>query len=193
MKNTGSDVPGELDAASQSPGNAGGLRVVVMGVSGCGKSEIGHRLAARLGVDYLEGDAFHPASNVAKMSAGIPLDDDDRSGWLGVLADQVAAACGDDRGLVLSCSSLKRRYRDLLRAGDPELLFIHLHGERDTIAARMQSRPGHFMPPALLDSQLRDLEPLQPDEHGFQVDIRHSPDDLIAQIMQRCNEVKKAS
>ena len=164
-----------------------------MGVSGCGKSEIGHRLATRLGVDYLEGDAFHPASNVAKMSAGIPLDDDDRSGWLDVLAGQVAAASGNGQGLVLSCSSLKRRYRDLLRAGDPQLLFIHLHGERETIAARMQSRPGHFMPPALLDSQLRDLEPLQPDEQGFQADIRHSPDELIAQIVQRCDEFKKAS
>jgi gluconokinase len=159
-----------------------------MGVSGCGKSEIGCRLARHLGIAYLEGDAFHPEANVAKMSAGIPLDDQDRAGWLGVLADKVAAACRDGQGLVLSCSSLKRRYRDQLRTGDPHLVFVHLHGERDTISVRMQSRPGHFMPPALLDSQLRDLEPLQADEVGFQVDIRHSPDALVAQIVQRCKK-----
>nr|WP_314628761.1 gluconokinase [uncultured Noviherbaspirillum sp.] len=156
-----------------------------MGVSGCGKSEIGQRLADRLGIAYLEGDAFHPEANVAKMSAGTPLDDEDRSGWLGVLADKVAAARRDGQGLVLSCSSLKRRYRDLLRTGDPQLVFVHLHGERDTISARMQSRPGHFMPPALLDSQLRDLEPLQPDEQGFQADIRYAPDALVGQIVKR--------
>lgn len=167
---------------------AGALRFVVMGVSGCGKSEIGQRLAGRLGIAYLEGDAFHPDANVAKMSAGTPLDDEDRAGWLAVLADKVAAACRDGQGLVLSCSSLKRRYRDLLRAGDPQLVFVHLHGERDIISARMQSRPGHFMPPALLDSQLRDLEPLQPDEAGFQADIRHTPDRLVEQIVEQCKK-----
>lgn len=163
-----------------------------MGVSGCGKSEIGSRLARQLGFAYLEGDAFHPEANVAKMSAGMPLDDEDRAGWLAVLADKVAAACRDKQGLVLSCSSLKRRYRDQLRAGDPQLVFVHLQGERDIISARMQSRPGHFMPPALLDSQLRDLEPLQPDEAGFQADIRHSPDELVAQIVQRCGKRNNA-
>lgn len=163
-----------------------------MGVSGCGKSEIGRRLAARLGIDYVEGDAFHPAANVAKMSAGFPLDDDDRLGWLNVLADRIAAARRQGQPLVLSCSSLKRRYRDLLRSGDPQLVFVHLHGERETIAARMQSRPGHFMPPALLDSQLRDLEPLQPDESGFQLDIRCAPDDLIDQIVQRRRQAGSA-
>lgn len=193
MKTTGTQLPGAADATAHLPGGSSELRLVVMGVSGCGKSEIGHRLASRLGIQYLEGDAFHPASNVAKMSAGIPLDDDDRLGWLGVLAGEVAAARRDGHGLVLSCSSLKRRYRDLLRAGDPRLVFVHLHGDQDIIAARMHSRPGHFMPPALLDSQLRDLEPLQPDERGFQADIRHSPEDLIAQIVQRCQEAKKAS
>lgn len=185
----GSGAPG---AGLQPAAGSGGLRIVVMGVSGCGKSEIGSRLARQLGFAYLEGDAFHPEANVAKMSAGMPLDDEDRAGWLAVLADKVAAACRDKQGLVLSCSSLKRRYRDQLRAGDPQLVFVHLHGERDIISARMQSRPGHFMPPALLDSQLRDLEPLQPDEAGFQADIRHSPDELVAQIVQRCGKRNNA-
>jgi gluconokinase len=164
-----------------------------MGVSGCGKSEIGKRLAARLGTEYVEGDAFHPAANVAKMSAGVPLDDSDRSGWLEVLRDKIAEARSQGCGLVLSCSSLKRHYRDLLRSGDPELTFVHLHGDRELISSRMQARPGHFMPPALLDSQLRDLEPLQPDERGFQADIRLAPDDLITQIAEQCVAVARNS
>lgn len=176
----------ETRAASPTPN----VRLVVMGVSGCGKSEIGQRLASRLGLDYLEGDAFHPEANVTKMSAGIPLDDADRFGWLGVLRDRIAEARQRGLGLVLSCSSLKRRYRDLLRSGDEHLVFIHLHGERETIASRMQARPGHFMPPALLESQLRDLEPLQPDENGHQLDIRLAPDDLVDQVVQRCPEIK---
>jgi gluconokinase len=181
------------DAKVSLPSSIKALRLVVMGVSGCGKSEIGHRLARWLGTDYVEGDAFHPVENVAKMSAGFPLDDEDRFGWLTTLANKIDAARQHRQGLVLSCSSLKRRYRDLLRAGDPQLVFIHLHGDRETIAARMQSRPGHFMPPALLDSQLRDLELLQPDEKGFQIDIRYSPDELIAQIARQCEQICKAS
>ena len=169
---------------------AGSRRLVVMGVSGCGKSEIGQRLASRLGVEYLEGDAFHPAANVARMSAGIPLDDDDRSGWLTILGERISAARTAGHGLVLSCSSLKRRYRDQLRAADPDLVFIHLHGDRETIASRMHARPGHFMPPALLDSQLRDLEPLQPDEKGLQEDIRLSPDEMIARILEQCRNIQ---
>jgi gluconokinase len=175
-----------------APTGAGG-RYVVMGVSGCGKSEIGQRLAQRLGSAYVEGDAFHPAANVAKMSAGTPLDDNDRAGWLAVLRDRIAEARSQGVGLVLSCSSLKRHYRDLLRSGDPDLTFIHLHGERALISARMQARPGHFMPPALLDSQLRDLEPLQADERGFQVDIRLAPEQLISQIAQQCGAAVQAT
>lgn len=184
--------PRAPETSIDSPRRADVPCYVVMGVSGCGKSEIGGRLAARLGIDYVEGDAFHPAANVAKMSAGFPLDDDDRLGWLNVLADKIAGARRQGQPLVLSCSSLKRRYRDLLRSGDPQLVFVHLHGERETISARMQSRPGHFMPPALLDSQLRDLEPLQPDENGFQLDIRCAPDDLIDQIVQRRRQAGSA-
>jgi gluconokinase len=159
-------------------------RWVVMGVSGCGKSEIGARLAAELGVPFLEGDSFHPSENVAKMSAGIPLTDDDRAGWLQTLRGEISAARERGEGLVLSCSSLKRRYRDLLRSGDPELRFAHLSGERSIIEQRMHARPGHYMPPSLLDSQLRDLEPLQADEAGLRLDLTQQPQQLIHTILQ---------
>ena len=157
-------------------------RWVVMGVSGCGKSTLGAALAARLGLRFIEGDAFHPASNVAKMSAGLPLDDHDRADWLRALAAEIAAARTAGTGLVLSCSALKRRYRDLLRQADPALRFAHLQGPRAVIAARMERRSGHYMPPALLDSQLRDLEALQADEAGLTLDITLPPEELVARI-----------
>ncbi|HEX7987385.1 MAG TPA: gluconokinase [Duganella sp.] len=155
-----------------------------MGVSGCGKSEIGARLAAALGVPFLEGDTFHPQANVAKMSAGMPLDDDDRAGWLLTLQGKIQAAKQRGEGLVLSCSSLKRRYRDLLRQADPQLRFAHLDGGRAVIEGRMRARSGHYMPTSLLDSQLRDLEPLQADEDGLRLDLTLSPDQLVSLILQ---------
>jgi len=158
-------------------------RWVVMGVSGCGKSTVGAALAARLGLRFLEGDAFHPAPNVAKMSGGLPLDDHDRADWLQALAAEIRAARAQGLGLVLSCSALKRRYRDLLRQADPDLRFAHLQGPRALIAERMASRSGHYMPPALLDSQLRDLEPLQDDEAGIRLDIAQPPPALVQQII----------
>lgn len=157
-------------------------RWVIMGVSGCGKSTIGAALAASFTVPFLEGDAFHPADNVSKMASGIPLDDDDRAGWLQALAAEITQARRDGRGLVLSCSALKRRYRDLLREADPQLRFVHLAGPRELIADRMHQRPDHYMPPSLLDSQLRILEPLQPDEGGFTLDITLAPAALVERI-----------
>jgi gluconokinase len=159
-------------------------RWVVMGVSGCGKSEVGRRLAARLGVDHVEGDSDHPPANIAKMAAGIPLDDSDRQGWLLVLQERIREAAAAGRGLVLSCSALKRRYRDLLRAGDPDLVFVHLHGDRELIASRMRARPGHFMPVKLLDSQFADLELLGADERGLQLNIKDTPDELVEQAVR---------
>jgi len=159
-------------------------RWVVMGVSGAGKSEIGARLAAALGVRFLEGDSFHTPQNVAKMSAGIPLDDGDRAGWLQALSNEIGAARERGEGLVLSCSSLKRRYRDLLRSSDPGLRFAHLHGERTLLDQRMRTRPGHYMPASLLDSQLRDLEPLQADEAGLQLDLAQAPQQLVDAILR---------
>jgi len=159
------------------------VRWVVMGVSGCGKSTVGQALAARLHVAFVEGDQFHPPANVAKMSAGLPLDDEDRAGWLLALQEELRRAAGRGVGLVVSCSSLKRRYRDLLRAGDPALRFAHLDGPRELIAARMQARHDHYMPPSLLDSQFRDLQPLQADEAGVTLSITLAPDELVARIL----------
>jgi gluconokinase len=157
-------------------------RYVVRGVCGCGKSTVGTALAQARGVNFIEGDKFHPEANVAKMSAGMPLTDEDRAEWLLALQAEIRAAREKNVGLVVSCSALKRRYRDLLRQGDPELQFVHLQGPRDLIANRMQSRQGHYMPLSLLDSQLRDLEPLQPDEAGVSLDIALPPDALLARI-----------
>ncbi|WP_229263226.1 gluconokinase [Duganella dendranthematis] len=158
------------------------IRWVVMGVSGCGKSTVGQALATANGVGFVEGDQFHPEANVAKMSAGVALNDDDRADWLLTLQAQIREARERGEGLVISCSALKRRYRDLLREGDPALRFAHLNGPKELIAARMQARVGHYMPTSLLDSQFRDLEPLQADEAGITLDIRIPPDDLVTQI-----------
>lgn len=160
------------------------LCCVVMGVSGCGKSSIGQRLAECLGTSHLEGDAFHSPASVNKMSAGIPLTDEDRAGWLLRLQSEIAARRARGEGVVLSCSALKRRYRDVLRGGDPDLLFFHLAGERDLIAARMAARANHYMPLSLLDSQFRDLEPLGDDEAGLRLDIADDPEQIVATILQ---------
>lgn len=158
------------------------IRWVVMGVSGCGKSTVGRALAAANGVPFVEGDQFHPQANVDKMSAGIALNDEDRAGWLLTLQAQIRDARQRDAGLVISCSALKRRYRDLLRQGDPALRFAHLNGPKALIAARMQARVDHYMPTSLLDSQFRDLEPLQADEAGLTLNIEIPPDELVTQI-----------
>ncbi|MBB3219242.1 gluconokinase [Pseudoduganella umbonata] len=160
-------------------------RWVVMGVCGCGKSTVGAALAERLGAPFIEGDKFHPAENVAKMSAGFPLDDADRAGWLRALADEIGRARDRGEGLVVSCSALKRRYRDLLRQADPELRFAHLQGPRELIADRLGRRTDHYMPPTLLDSQLRDLEALQDDEGGIRLDIALPPDGLVERIIEQ--------
>ena len=165
-------------------------RWVIMGVCGCGKSTVGAALAQAFGVAFLEGDAYHPAPNVIKMSAGIPLTDDDRADWLQTLAREIAAARERGVGVVVSCSALKRRYRDLLRQADPGLRFAHLQGPRGMIAARMQTRIGHYMPITLLDSQLRDLEPLQPGEAGITLDITQPPETLVADIIASSQQTR---
>lgn len=170
-----SNLPTEHDSAR---------RWVVMGVSGCGKSTIGAALAQALGLPFLEGDAFHPPGNVAKMSAGNPLDDSDRAGWLQALAAEIGGARERGTGLVLSCSALKRRYRDTLRQADPALRFVHLQGPASLIAERMARRTDHYMPPSLLESQLRDLEALQDDEAGIRLDITLPPEVLVARITE---------
>ncbi|MBD0838014.1 gluconokinase [Streptomyces sp. TRM68416] len=150
--------------------------VVVMGVSGTGKTTIGSLLAARLGVPYAEGDDFHPPANIAKMSAGTPLTDADRWPWLDAIGTWAHGRAG--LGGVVSCSALKRAYRDRLRAAAPDVVFVHLAGDRALIEDRMSHRQGHFMPAALLDSQFATLQPLQPDEAGVTVDVAGSPEEI---------------
>ncbi|MDR7084225.1 beta-N-acetylhexosaminidase [Arthrobacter ginsengisoli] len=144
-------------------------RIVVMGVSGCGKTTIGDLVARELGLPFLDGDALHPVENVAKMAAGTPLTDDDRWPWLATVGSTLANA--GDGGLVLACSALKRSYRDAIRALAPDTVFLHLHGSKEVLGSRLEGRSGHFMPAALLDSQLATLEPLVGDEAGIVVDI----------------------
>ncbi|MEB8339866.1 gluconokinase [Streptomyces endophyticus] len=150
--------------------------VVVMGVAGTGKTTIGPLLAERLGVPYAEGDDFHPEANIEKMSAGTPLDDEDRWPWLDAIGRWAHSRAG--LGGVVSSSALKRSYRDRLRAEAPGAVFVHLTGSRELIEDRMGHREGHFMPTSLLDSQFATLQPLAADEAGVAVDVAGSPEEI---------------
>src|SRR3954452_22175690 len=150
-----------------------------MGVAGSGKSLIGSALALALGVEFLEGDDFHTAQSIEKMSAGIPLTDDDRAGWLQTLALRLRTAAETGDGVVIACSALKRSYRDVLRAGAPDTHFIFLDGSRELIAQRLADRGGHFMRPSMLDSQFAALEQPAPDENAWLCDIRSSPEEIV--------------
>ena len=142
--------------------------IIVMGVSGCGKSTVGTALAAALGVPFRDGDDLHPVANVAKMAAGIALTDDDRMPWLALVGAELATA---PVGLVIACSALKEVYRRTILAAAPAVHFVFLDGSRALLESRMQLRHGHFMPASLLDSQLSTLEPLAPDEPGVRVSL----------------------
>jgi len=157
---------------------------VIMGVSGSGKSLIGAMLARALDIDFVEGDDLHPPDNVKRMAAGIPLTDENRRGWLNRIADRLGDAKRSGIGLVVSCSALKRIYRDLLRSvGSADVRFVYLAGSRALLAERMANRRGHFMPAALLDSQLAILEEPSPDEHAWVCDIRDTPDIIVADLV----------
>lgn len=153
--------------------------LVVMGVSGTGKSSVGRALAARYGMEFIEGDDHHPQTNIDKMAAGNPLTDEDRWPWLQDLGQQIAAAA--PHPVVLTCSALKRSYRDLLRSSSQgrAVLFVHLAGTRELLMGRMQTRERHFMPASLLDSQLDTLEPLQFDEWAVVVDVAPPMEQVI--------------
>jgi gluconokinase len=146
-------------------------RVVVMGVSGSGKSTVGALLAARLGLPFVDGDDLHPQANVAKMASGMPLADADRWGWL----DAVAQVLTRPGGAVVAASALKRAYRDRVRAGAPGTRFVLLHGTHELLHSRITGRVDHFMPSTLLASQLATLEPLEPDERGLEYDVALEP------------------
>jgi len=154
--------------------------IVVMGVSGSGKTTVGRLLARRLGVEYADGDAFHSSDNVAKMTSGRPLDDEDRRHWLDTVAEWIAERLRDGRGGVVSCSALKRRYRDALRRAGSGVWFLQLDVDLETIEVRVAERTGHFMPVSLVASQFAMLEPLGPDERGAIVDARSSPEETAA-------------
>jgi carbohydrate kinase (thermoresistant glucokinase family) len=156
--------------------------VLLMGVSGAGKTTIGERLAAALGARFHEGDAFHPPENVEKMHRGEPLTDQDRLPWLGAIAAAIAAADRAGTPAVFACSALKRSYRDILRAASSRLRVVHLRGDEALVRSRLEARRGHFMPPTLLPSQFRTLEPPDPGELPIVVDIAASPDAIVAQI-----------
>jgi gluconokinase len=156
--------------------------LVVMGVSGCGKSTVAGLLASRLGWDLAEGDDLHPRANIVKMSAGKPLNDADRWPWLARVADWIHAEIDAGRPGVVTCSALKRSYRDVLRG--PGVTFVHLTGPRELIATRLATRHGHFMPPELLESQFTTLEPPGPDEQAITVSITGSPEDEADRIVQ---------
>ncbi|WJS86274.1 gluconokinase [Paracoccus sp. TOH] len=145
--------------------------IVVMGVSGSGKSTTGGALAKRLGWPFIEGDSFHPAANVAKMRAGTPLTDADREPWLHALAAEIGRNQARGQCSVIGCSALKRAYRDILRRGAPWVRFLHVHGARRILEDRLAHREGHFFPARLLDSQLATLEMLAEDEDGALVDM----------------------
>lgn len=155
-------------------------QLVVMGVSGCGKTSVGRQLAQALGLDFIEGDELHPPRNVALMAAGTPLTDADRADWLATIADRLGQAQATGQGLVVSCSALKRRYRDRLRTACPGLRFIYLHGPAALLRERLGARTGHYMPPSLLDSQLATLEPPASDECAIILDIAPPTHQVVA-------------
>jgi gluconokinase len=144
--------------------------VVVMGVAGCGKSVVGEALAARLGWRMIEGDRLHPPANVERMSAGLPLTDEHRWGWLDAIGAKIGAAEREGAGAVAACSALKRKYRDRLRGFAGSILFIHLAVDKATASRRVASRQGHFMPASLVDSQFADLEPPGAGEEAITLD-----------------------
>ena len=159
--------------------------LVVMGVSGSGKSTIAEHLAARLGWRYVDGDLFHPPANVAKMSAGHPLTDEDRWPWLQAIADEIDRLAAAGSRAVVACSALKRTYRDILVHGREDVRIVYLDGTQDLIAKRLAARKGHFMPPGLLDSQFRTLEPPQPSERPVTISIDAAVEDIINDIVRQ--------
>lgn len=161
--------------------------LLITGVSGSGKSTIGSLLAARLGWSYAEADAFHPERNIAKMAAGQPLDDADRAPWLQAIGAWIDATTRAGRPAVVSCSALKRAYRDELRKGRPNVRLIYLDADYRTIDARLAARKGHFFPAQLLATQFRDLEPPDPDEHALVAGVTEPPEQIVERLLEGLN------
>lgn len=162
--------------------NAAALPIIVMGVSGAGKSTVGVALAADLGRTFIDADDLHPPSNKEKMAAGVPLTDSDRAPWLEAIGAAVADRVARSQSVVVACSALKRRYRDALRAGAGEIAFVLLDGDASTLVERIRGRAHEYMPVTLLDSQLAALERLEPDEVGIAVPIELGVSELVSKI-----------
>ncbi|WP_285415314.1 gluconokinase [Variovorax sp. efr-133-TYG-130] len=158
--------------------------LVLMGVSGCGKTTVAAILAGRLSWPFEEGDALHPPANIAKMEAGHPLTDEDRAPWLRKVADWVDERIDAGEHGLITCSALKRSYREVINRRGAGVVFAYLHGSRETIASRLMARHGHFMPPSLLDSQFADLEEPAADEPAIRVDIGPAPSALAQTIIE---------
>ena len=163
--------------------------IVLMGVSGVGKTEVGTRLAEALGGRFAEGDSFHPPANVAKMESGVPLDDADRQPWLETLSREIGRWLDAGETVVLACSALKARYRQVLQAGRPGVRFVYLKGSKGLIASRLKQRRGHYMPPSLLDSQFAALEA---PEDAISVEVDQTPDAIVAEIVAALGEAGPA-
>ena len=159
--------------------------LIIMGVSGSGKTTIADRLAERLHWTYEDGDKYHPKGNVEKMSAGHPLTDEDRWPWLQAIADKIDQVCEADQHAVVACSALKRAYRDVLVHGRDDVRIVYLDGTRELIAGRLAARKGHFMPPGLLDSQFKTLEAPGVDEHPITVSIDASVEAIVDDVMRK--------
>ena len=168
------------DETGESP-----CALVVMGVSGSGKSTIADKLAERLGWTYEDGDKFHPASNVAKMSAGHPLTDEDRWPWLRAIAGEIDRVCKAGQHVVIACSALKRAYRDILVHGRDDVRIVYLKGTPKLIADRLAQRKDHFMPPGLLASQFKTLEPPDASENPVTVSIDASVEAIVDEILRQ--------
>jgi carbohydrate kinase (thermoresistant glucokinase family) len=159
--------------------------IVVMGVSGAGKSTVAEKLATRLNWPLIEGDSLHPPANIAKMSQGTPLDDDDRLPWLKAIAARIDSARQAHQPIIVTCSALKRSYRETLEDGHDDVGFVYLQGSKELIAQRLAARTNHFMPPGLLDSQFATLQEPAADEPSIDVAIDAAPDDIVNSIVER--------
>lgn len=166
------------DTAAEPP-----VAIIVMGPSSIGKTTTAKLIAEDLGWPFAEADEFHPPENIEKMSAGIALNDADRQPWLETIRDWISREAGEGRSVVLTCSALKRRYRDTLRGAKARVRFLELVATKDLVASRMAERKGHYMPPSLLDSQFADLEMLDADEDGVKVDVGPAPETVRDQSL----------
>ncbi len=158
--------------------------ILVIGVSGSGKSTVGEHLSQKLGMDFMEGDSFHSAAEIAKMKSGQGLTDKDRWPWLGRMHEAIEQYVAERKGVVVACSGLRKAYRDLLIGGVPNTRLVYLRGDKQVIAARMHQRKGHFMPPSLLDSQFETLEEPGPDEHALVINVENTVDDTLRDVVK---------